>query len=257
MPPMRHLSYANVVATLALFLALGGSAIAAKSVIDGRTVRKNSLPGDRVKKATLRGDRLRADGLTGREIAEAKLGKVPSATRADSADSAARAASADAAASAATAAKADSATNADHATAADTAGQLTGGFTAASFAPAARFAGGVGNPSAVPAQTIIDLPQFGLRVETDGDVDTNASVVVRNTGTTSMVRTSPSSVSVINAGVALVLDDNDGYSSGTDGHAYVTLQRNPAGGPAVILECWFPGGGGAEILTFCRAQQLR
>jgi hypothetical protein len=75
-----RLSYANVVATLALFLALGGSAVAA-SQINGSAIKNRSIAGGKLKKNT----------LTGTEINKAKLGTVPHATLADRATSATRA----------------------------------------------------------------------------------------------------------------------------------------------------------------------
>jgi hypothetical protein len=64
----RHLTYANVTATLALFIALGGSSYAALQ-LTGRDVRNNSLTGRDV----------RNNSLTGRDIKEKRLGQVPSA----------------------------------------------------------------------------------------------------------------------------------------------------------------------------------
>lgn len=62
------MTYANVVSTLALFLALSGTSYAV-SQIDSRDVKNRSLKG---------GD-LRRDTLTGKEIKESKLGEVPAA----------------------------------------------------------------------------------------------------------------------------------------------------------------------------------
>lgn len=65
-----------VVAYLALFLALGGSAIAAKPLIDGSDVRDESLTGADVQNNT----------LTGADLDEATLGQVPLAANADQLD---------------------------------------------------------------------------------------------------------------------------------------------------------------------------
>ncbi len=67
----------NVIAYLALFVALSGSAYAA-SHINGKTIRKHSLPGNRIKK----------NSVTGKQVNESKLGTVPSATSAMSATTA-------------------------------------------------------------------------------------------------------------------------------------------------------------------------
>jgi hypothetical protein len=63
-----RLSCANVVATLALFVALGGSSYAALS-ITGKDVRNESLTGKDIKRNT----------LSGRQIREGRLGAVPRA----------------------------------------------------------------------------------------------------------------------------------------------------------------------------------
>ena len=65
-------SPAMVVAMLALFVALGGTVYAASS-FSGKTIRKGSLPGNRLKNNT----------VTGRQVNEATLGKVPSAASAE------------------------------------------------------------------------------------------------------------------------------------------------------------------------------
>lgn len=68
----RHLSYANVMATLAVFLALGGSSYAALT-ITGRDVKDRSLTQRDLRRNTLGGSR----------IVESRLSKVPRARNAD------------------------------------------------------------------------------------------------------------------------------------------------------------------------------
>ena len=68
----RHLTYANVMATLAVFIALGGSSYAAFT-ISGRNIRNHSITGKK----------LRHNALTGAEIRESRLGEVPQAANAD------------------------------------------------------------------------------------------------------------------------------------------------------------------------------
>jgi hypothetical protein len=70
-----RLTYANVVATLALFIALGGSALAAKQFIDGRSIKPHTIPGNR----------LENHAITGHQVNLNALGKVPHAAMADSA----------------------------------------------------------------------------------------------------------------------------------------------------------------------------
>jgi hypothetical protein len=61
----RHLTYANVMATLAVFIALGGSSYAAFS-ISGSNIKNRSIPAKKLKR----------NSVTGREIRESRLGTV-------------------------------------------------------------------------------------------------------------------------------------------------------------------------------------
>jgi hypothetical protein len=98
-----------VVACLALFVALGGTVLAATK-IDGGTIKVKSLPGNRLTvgslpgnrlaPGTIPGNRLASKSITGSQIDITTLGQVPSADHATSAD---------------TARHADTATAADHA----------------------------------------------------------------------------------------------------------------------------------------------
>lgn len=126
------LTYSNVVATLALFIALGGTTVAATK-IDGKTIKRGSLPGAALKKASVPGPKLRNDTVAGRQIRESSLTRVPSAAvaaRASTADSATRADTAGAAQSATTAQSATIATTATTAANASNAA-LLGGLTPA------------------------------------------------------------------------------------------------------------------------------
>jgi hypothetical protein len=87
-----HLTYANVMATLALFIALGGSSYAALR-IGTKQVRNNSLLGEDIRNRTLRGEDVLNRTLFGRDLArntvggtqvrESSLGIVPNASRLD------------------------------------------------------------------------------------------------------------------------------------------------------------------------------
>jgi hypothetical protein len=86
------LTYANVVATLALFIAIGGaSAFAAsqlgKNTVGPKQLKKNSVTTAKVKKEAITAAKVKKGTLTGKQINLAKLGTVPSATHAASADS--------------------------------------------------------------------------------------------------------------------------------------------------------------------------
>ena len=66
-----RLTYANVMSTLAVFIALGGSSYAAVK-----------LNGSSIKDRTIAGKKLRHNTLTGRQIRESRLGTVPYARNA-------------------------------------------------------------------------------------------------------------------------------------------------------------------------------
>jgi hypothetical protein len=71
-----RLTYANVVATLALFVALGGSAVAA-GVFDGHRIKGRSVPGTK----------LIRNSVTKNEVKESTLTTVPNADKLDKFDS--------------------------------------------------------------------------------------------------------------------------------------------------------------------------
>jgi hypothetical protein len=85
----RHLTYANVVSTICLFLVLGGVGYAAS------TARKNSVTSKSVKDQSLTGKDVKNDSLTGDDVVESSLKPVPSALHADSASTAGSASTAD------------------------------------------------------------------------------------------------------------------------------------------------------------------
>jgi hypothetical protein len=87
---LGHLSYANVVATLALVVALGGTSYAALNV-GSRQIVNNSVRSKDVRNGTLVGKDVKNRGLAGRDIEpgsigglqidEARLAPVPNALR--------------------------------------------------------------------------------------------------------------------------------------------------------------------------------
>ena len=78
----KSLTFSNVVACLALFIALGGSVYAANK-ISGKQVKKSSLPGNRIKPKTVPANRIKPNSLTGTQINEKKLTGVSAAALAD------------------------------------------------------------------------------------------------------------------------------------------------------------------------------
>jgi hypothetical protein len=134
MNPRKHLTYANVVSTVCLFLALGGVAYAGTKLAKG-SVGSEQLKAEAVTKAKLAASSVNSkkvlDGsLTGSDIDAATLGKVPNATNAEHAGTADSATTAKSATSAGTATNADHATNADTATSATDAAHATKADTA-------------------------------------------------------------------------------------------------------------------------------
>jgi hypothetical protein len=68
----KRLTYANVMSTVAVFIALGGSSYAAFT-LNGNVIKNRSIAGKKLHRNT----------LTGRQIKESRLGRVPRAHRAD------------------------------------------------------------------------------------------------------------------------------------------------------------------------------
>jgi hypothetical protein len=83
-----RLTYANVIATLALFIALGGGAIAAstlgKNSVGPKQLKKNSVTTPKVKNKAITAAKVKPGTLTGTQINSATLGTVPVATLANS-----------------------------------------------------------------------------------------------------------------------------------------------------------------------------
>lgn len=85
----RHLTFANIVSMLALFIALGGISWAAatlpKNSVGTTQLKKNAVTNSDIKKNAVTGSKVKSNTLTGSDIKETTLAKVPSATAADSA----------------------------------------------------------------------------------------------------------------------------------------------------------------------------
>lgn len=64
----RHVSYANVTATLALFIALGGTGYA-MSQISGSQIKNRSIPGQKLKPHTLTASQIKSGSLLGQDLA--------------------------------------------------------------------------------------------------------------------------------------------------------------------------------------------
>jgi hypothetical protein len=226
-----RLTYANVVATLALFIALGGTSVAASSLISGSKIKKESIPGNRLKKHT----------LTSTQVDVAKLGTVPHAATADTAGHATAA---------------DSAGSATHATAADTAGHASdadtlGGLSAAAFTRTERFQVGSADSRSTTVKTLLDYPDMGLRIETDGTADFDDSVILHNTGTATLTLVGDSGFGNVFAGQkSTLVQGSTGLASQPDETLFL-VQETP-GRDEVLVDCHFPTAGNQTgIFTFC------
>ena len=91
---VKRPSAAGIIAVIALVLAMGGTATAAK-LFTGKDIQNKSLTGKDMKGKTIGKGKLKLDTLGGDQIDESALGKVPSAAAADTAATAMSAASAD------------------------------------------------------------------------------------------------------------------------------------------------------------------
>jgi hypothetical protein len=70
----RVFSFSNVVAVLALFLALGGSVYAASShKINGSKIKPRSIPGNRIKRNSLTAAQIKSRTLTGAKVKPGSL----------------------------------------------------------------------------------------------------------------------------------------------------------------------------------------
>jgi hypothetical protein len=81
-------TYANVMATVAVFIALGGASYAAiklpKNSIGPKQLKKNSVTGPKIKNQAVTAAKVKQGTLTGAQINIATLGTVPSAQLANS-----------------------------------------------------------------------------------------------------------------------------------------------------------------------------
>jgi hypothetical protein len=81
------LSYANVMATIAVFIALGGASYAAlklpKNSVGAKQLKKNAVTTAKIKKEAITAAKVKSGTLTGTQINASTLGKVPAASNAD------------------------------------------------------------------------------------------------------------------------------------------------------------------------------
>jgi hypothetical protein len=129
----RHLSFSNVIAVIALFVALGGAAYAG-SKINGKTIVNKSIGGGKLKNETITANKIKKGTITSAQIAPGSINStqinVSTLTTVPSAQTAATATTATTADTARTATTAETATKADSATTAGTADEAASAETA-------------------------------------------------------------------------------------------------------------------------------
>ena len=83
----KKLTFSNVMATVAVFVALGGVSYAAtqlpKNSVGAKQLKKNAVTGAKIKKQTITAAKIKTGTLTGTQINLTELGTVPTAQTAN------------------------------------------------------------------------------------------------------------------------------------------------------------------------------
>ena len=181
----KHLTYANVMASLAVFAVLGGGmAVAAglkKNSVKSKTIKDGAVAAIDIKDGSVGTPELAGNAATGAKVDEASLGTVPSAASADSAQSAQTAQNAQNAQSAQTAQTAQNAQNAQNAEVAANASLFDG----RSLGQVRTFMQDASTAADDPLTTaeeqvdglVVNLPNSGT-----GNVYASASITLTNNG---------------------------------------------------------------------------
>lgn len=192
------LSYANVMATVAVFIALGGSAYAATEL------KPNSVGTKQLKNGAVTGEKLQDGSITGSKLNLSSLGTVPNASHASSADSATHAETATTASSANTASHAESATSASSAANAD---QLGG-------SPPSAYR------DSCPTGTQLRTPELCEETRVEGHV--TFTEALKNCAAAGLRLPSPSEAETLETGIYSVWVD-DFWTNGATSYALVYL----------------------------------
>ena len=86
-----RLTYANAMATVAVFIALGGSAYAfhlGRNSVGAKQLKKSAVTTAKIKNAAVTAAKVKAGTLTGTQVKASTLGTVPNAVHAERADAA-------------------------------------------------------------------------------------------------------------------------------------------------------------------------
>ena len=223
-------SYANVMATIAVFIALGGTGYAI-SKINGKSIKKH----------TIAANRLKADTLGGTEIDESRLGEVPAAARATSAGRADTAATADTATTAASATTAETATTSTFSQNANAAASL-GGLSVAQLRTSSST--GIGGICSNPTAATI-CGSLTVNLETTSDVLVIASGAWYGTdsgdndeaGECFITRDPSTSPSSVRQEMGQTDDSHDDFERAAAFTLHTTIENLPAGSNTFRLRC--------------------
>jgi len=78
----RHLTYANVMSTIAVFLVLGGATALAASKIGSDQIKAGAVTTGKIAKEAVKNGKIANDAVTGKKVKESTLGPVPQADEA-------------------------------------------------------------------------------------------------------------------------------------------------------------------------------
>lgn len=219
-----RLSYANVMSTVAVFIALGGGAYA----LSGIPAKDGTIGACYVKKTgELRvvSSKRKCNRRTERFLRWNQRGVQGATGPAGTPDGYTRG-------------EADSRFLATGGTAANS--SLLEGLPASAFERDGAVTFGRANQTFIPAVQVISVPSVGFRVITDGDADSDGSLRVENTR-------SSGNLEVFHGGGGPVL--SPGQTSSADTHSYATSadagvlwERTvnvAGGGPGALVRCYF------------------
>jgi hypothetical protein len=186
-------SHTTVIAYLALFVALGGSAYAAtqlpKNSVGTKQIKPNAVTTAKLKNGAVTGAKIAANTVAGNNVDEATFGRVPSAGSAESA---------------ATAGHANTAATAAHATTAADAKAL-GGIPSSGFLQSKDVQFGSGALNACFAQTLVEIPGW-FRITTVGDCKPDFKFTVTNLSSETWLFMTETSISNITPSSSSVMD---------------------------------------------------
>ncbi len=238
----QHLTYANVMASLAVFAVLGGGmAVAAglkKNSVKSKQIAANAVKVSEIADGSVTTPKLADNAATGAKVDESSLGTVPTAASAETAGSATTAQTADSAQSAQNATNAQNAQTAANAQNAALAANssLFGGKTVAQVRPVgAGDSTGADDPLTIAFETVDGLlAQVGVPAG-GGDLFVDATVVVENT-----TGTQASTVCRLDSDGAHISQENRMTMPGGDDRVIALsgfANNQGAGTESVTVEC--------------------